>query len=180
MCKYHTQKMMRSGREPIYHHYCEHPDKWNENFNSDFMETNKGTFIGETSDTPHWCPFIPENKTQKKGWDFRVSEELKKYMDKIKTNTLWSNTNEYDWLVGKTLTAMDEKGNQITGKILKASAICTDSYWGKMVGIKLFDGNGIAFLVNVNEIKKDKEPICDFICALNKCHIKIENEKREK
>lgn len=54
-CKYHHQRMFISGRNPIYHHYCEHPDiespsiiKTGRNFENMFGDR----FIGEDAITP--------------------------------------------------------------------------------------------------------------------------------
>ena len=47
LCKWHKQTMIHSGRNPLYHHFCNHPkgrDSLGENF------------IGEDSYTPDWCP----------------------------------------------------------------------------------------------------------------------------
>ena len=47
LCKWHQQKMIHSGRNPLYYHFCNHPrgrDGLGENF------------IGENAHTPDWCP----------------------------------------------------------------------------------------------------------------------------
>lgn len=60
--------------QPLYHHFCTHPDKVQEMIDrhnrvladiTQFLDgPDSGMFIGQTSDTPNWCPFIPKNKEE--------------------------------------------------------------------------------------------------------------------
>lgn len=64
LCKWHTQRMLRSGRDPIYEHFCQHNDAArtidNNTPKSDLQILlnleERGVYIGKTSDTPSWCP----------------------------------------------------------------------------------------------------------------------------
>lgn len=58
MCKYHSQRMMRSGRNPIYRHYCSHPDKKDDQNLKDYMYNDEGAFTGSRGIAPGWCPFL--------------------------------------------------------------------------------------------------------------------------
>ena len=58
LCKWHRQTMVHSGRHPLYHHYCSHPDVTHDGFElvSPFVAEHDGRFIGEGDRTPQWCP----------------------------------------------------------------------------------------------------------------------------
>ena len=61
LCKYHFKRMFKSGRNPIYHHFCEHPGIDEKSVKqSKGLETindlSSDRFIGETDITPDWCP----------------------------------------------------------------------------------------------------------------------------
>lgn len=52
-CKWHEMIMWKSGRNPVYHHYCNHPDsKWE---HKSFVDP-RSSWIGESNHTPAWCP----------------------------------------------------------------------------------------------------------------------------
>ena len=53
MCRHHSQSMQRSGRNPIYHHFCTHP---NAGEGERIGALRRGHFIGESDHTPDWCP----------------------------------------------------------------------------------------------------------------------------
>lgn len=87
-CKYLRSRLQMSGRNPIYDYYCEHPvmkepHKVSEElirklkqlgkesaipaFEKSQLRTNteraeRGTFIGNDSQTPQWCPVMGERK----------------------------------------------------------------------------------------------------------------------
>lgn len=51
-CEYLDSTMIRSGRNPLFHHKCQHPqwkDEWSDN-----------RVIGDSDRTPSWCPLIPK------------------------------------------------------------------------------------------------------------------------
>ncbi len=50
-CDYHDHTMIRSGRNPLYHNRCQHP-QWKDEFSDRRV-------IGGTDYTPSWCPLIP-------------------------------------------------------------------------------------------------------------------------
>ena len=67
LCKWHSQRMLRSGRDPIYEHFCGHPDaplRANNLAESDSQilagllgrDLLEGVFIGKSCSTPGWCP----------------------------------------------------------------------------------------------------------------------------
>lgn len=67
LCKWHSQRMQRSGQHPIYEHFCGHPDaplKANNLSKSDSQiladllgrDLLDGVYIGKSSNTPGWCP----------------------------------------------------------------------------------------------------------------------------
>lgn len=53
-CRYHDQRMIKSGLHPLYWHYCLHPSN-----PKMLMEGNmfgeKGRLIGSNHVTPMWC-----------------------------------------------------------------------------------------------------------------------------
>ena len=52
-CKYHQSNMVMSGRNPLYAHYCSHPDlpDWSKSW------VMKGwRMLGDDDYTPDWCP----------------------------------------------------------------------------------------------------------------------------
>lgn len=53
-CKWHEQKMMKSGRDPEYWHYCQHPDTKFRDFI--IQGEPDGCYIGKDDHTPPWCP----------------------------------------------------------------------------------------------------------------------------
>ena len=87
-CKYLTGRLKRSGRDPIYEYWCEHPksklprelsstliarlkEKGHEHLIPKFQETEarrnvergeRGEFIGNDSQTPEWCPVITNKR----------------------------------------------------------------------------------------------------------------------
>ncbi|HEY9598473.1 MAG TPA: hypothetical protein V6D33_12465 [Cyanophyceae cyanobacterium] len=44
--------MIRSGRHPLYHYRCQHP-QWKD-------EISDSRTIGDSDRTPSWCPFLPK------------------------------------------------------------------------------------------------------------------------
>ena len=50
-CDHHQQELFKSGREPVYWHYCNHARA-----NDELMLRGGRRRIGESSDTPEWCP----------------------------------------------------------------------------------------------------------------------------
>lgn len=55
LCQYHDQTMLRSGRHPIYEHFCTHPESGQSAYES---RHNAGREIGRDDITPGWCPYI--------------------------------------------------------------------------------------------------------------------------
>lgn len=51
-CKWHDMQMVRSGLDPEYDHYCQHPD-------APHTVAGGVAWIGKSDVTPRWCPFIP-------------------------------------------------------------------------------------------------------------------------
>lgn len=53
-CKWHESRMRKSGRDPVYEHFCKHPAQAHMRVHLD-----PGAYIGTTDDTPlSWCPVI--------------------------------------------------------------------------------------------------------------------------
>jgi hypothetical protein len=54
-CTMHVQRMLKSGRDPEFEHFCKHPLV--STVNAAIVEvTGFGNYIGESDDTPAWCP----------------------------------------------------------------------------------------------------------------------------
>lgn len=58
MCKYHENYMRHSGMNPVYDHYCSHPEATAETLF--VFQHDEGRHIGIEDETPDWCPV---NKT---------------------------------------------------------------------------------------------------------------------
>lgn len=62
LCRYHKSHMQRSGRDPVYHHYCTHPDAEPKTCLVGIAALNSlepdGRFIGRSELTPDWCPIL--------------------------------------------------------------------------------------------------------------------------
>jgi hypothetical protein len=57
LCKYLNRDMQQSGRDPVYHNSCKHPDVVeHDNWGSSVRD------IGYKDDTPTWCPFLSGDK----------------------------------------------------------------------------------------------------------------------
>jgi hypothetical protein len=54
-CKFHLARMVKSGRCPEYEHFCQHEKAKTVGVPS-IEVPGKGIFIGDTDDTPLWCP----------------------------------------------------------------------------------------------------------------------------
>lgn len=61
MCLHYNNKLLKSGLNPIREHYCTHPkfDGY-EDFMSSSFGKRDGRKIGKNSNTPKWCPFLPQ------------------------------------------------------------------------------------------------------------------------
>lgn len=53
-CKFHTRRMIHSGRNPLYYYYCGHPD------NGMYRNETYGSYIGADDITPNWCPYLKD------------------------------------------------------------------------------------------------------------------------
>lgn len=68
-CCHHDQTMIKSGRNPIYWHYCNHPDS-KARPESGLAWTglkllpSKGRLIGENHVTPDWCPVLKGERNE--------------------------------------------------------------------------------------------------------------------
>lgn len=66
-CKYHESNLMKSGKDPIYNHFCLHPEstETNENYTPLYLllDDIKKVYIGKSSTTPEWCPFLKNKKS---------------------------------------------------------------------------------------------------------------------
>lgn len=63
LCQYHKHDMIKSGLDPIYEHYCEHPDILREESRYTQIRVNhpsSGRLVGTKDRTPHWCPFMED------------------------------------------------------------------------------------------------------------------------
>lgn len=58
LCKYHDQQMVRSGLNPVYRHYCTHPNAKPINEHPIMLTYTPERYIGQSSDTPQWCPVL--------------------------------------------------------------------------------------------------------------------------
>ena len=58
-CKYHTSKMVMSGRDPVYDHFCKHPESIEK---YSHVGERDGVWMGSTGITPWWCPYRKENQ----------------------------------------------------------------------------------------------------------------------
>ncbi len=56
-CKYHDQRMQISGMNPVYDHYCKHPDSPRSRLA--FWHDSGSVWIGTSDHTPTWCPYLP-------------------------------------------------------------------------------------------------------------------------
>ena len=54
-CKYHSYRLRRSGRDPIYAHDCNHPLA---EIKGGFLSGNLEPDIDDRLITPDWCPFL--------------------------------------------------------------------------------------------------------------------------
>lgn len=68
-CEYLDSTMIRSGRHPLYHHKCRHP-QWKD-------EYADSRVIGERDRTPSWCPLIPKISALKPEDNLITEEWLK-------------------------------------------------------------------------------------------------------
>jgi hypothetical protein len=59
-CKYFSRSLWRSGRDPVYHNNCEHPELRDtlRKFGNNLHENHLGIV-----ETPGWCPIL--NKKEK-------------------------------------------------------------------------------------------------------------------
>lgn len=55
LCCYHDQRMIRSGMNPQYDHFCKHPDVLRQE--PETMHRTHARHIGTHDRTPDWCPF---------------------------------------------------------------------------------------------------------------------------
>jgi hypothetical protein len=53
-CKFHKREMLKSGRDPVYSHYCK-----NEEALCGLKTTFGGRYIGDSDKVPSWCPVLP-------------------------------------------------------------------------------------------------------------------------
>jgi len=60
-CKWLEREMIQSGRQPIYHFYCKHPQMIKKEHESKIMGRDV-RYIGESWRTPSWCPAKEGNK----------------------------------------------------------------------------------------------------------------------
>ncbi len=61
LCPHYSSRLLKSGRNPIREYYCNHPNFDNyEDFMSSISGKRDGRKIGENSNTPKWCPFLPQ------------------------------------------------------------------------------------------------------------------------
>ena len=56
-CKFHDRKMLMSGLDPVYEHFCKHPNVSDDGPLSDLLGRDR--LIGRSDHTPGWCPLIP-------------------------------------------------------------------------------------------------------------------------
>lgn len=56
LCKYHDQRMYKSGRNPEYDHYCKHLDSPRSRLA--FWLESGTAWIGKSDTTPKWCPYL--------------------------------------------------------------------------------------------------------------------------
>lgn len=74
-CFHHDQRMIKSGLNPIYWHYCMHPSNPPEMMGGN-ITGSAGRLIGDSHVTPNWCPVLhpPEEETSK---DMLTREEIR-------------------------------------------------------------------------------------------------------
>ena len=55
LCRFHKQFMERSGHEPVYRHFCEHPTWLGD---TDWIFPTRGRDLGHSDRTPYDCPYL--------------------------------------------------------------------------------------------------------------------------
>jgi hypothetical protein len=54
-CRYHDQRMQISGMNPVYDHYCKHPESPKNRY---AFRHDGSAWIGTSDMTPLWCPYL--------------------------------------------------------------------------------------------------------------------------
>lgn len=59
LCSFHKQFMERSGLDPVYQHFCEHPTWLGD---TDVIYNTRGRHLGRSDRTPYDCPYLVDRK----------------------------------------------------------------------------------------------------------------------
>lgn len=102
-CPHHSRQLVKSGKNPIREHNCNHPRFIN--FLNMGLLKRDGRNIGQDSKTPSWCPFLTKN--DKRGFAEITSSEALKCCRILKLGII---QDEKDWDVEKADTSIYKSG----------------------------------------------------------------------